>query len=80
MTTGQTLHADALSISGNPTDDEIAAIAAAYRFLLSRGGQGAPDHAVRSLTWNMTTSQGSVRTALPGKSRTWVNAHRLLAR
>lgn len=72
--------ADSLSISGNPTDDEIAAIAAAYAFLLARTS-GSPDNSFRQLLWHKAKRiDPSERSLITQQFRTWTNAHRLLSR
>ena len=81
MIDDEIITSDSLAISGHPTDDEIAAIAAAYTFLLSQRGDKGVDKLSRQLMWNKAISRNAnAKAALPSRTRTWVNVHRLLIR
>lgn len=67
----------ALSMTGNPTDDEIAAISAAYAFLLSRV---RPQAQKRLVAWPSARRAQDRSDAVAQGNRSWVYSHRMLAR
>ncbi len=71
-----------LKVSGNPTDDEIAAITAAYSYLLSRAVDNSVDKAVHNTNIWTKSLQGRAlqNSGLAGNMRSWVAAHRFFSR
>ncbi|HMS24585.1 MAG TPA: hypothetical protein PKB15_02680 [Acidimicrobiia bacterium] len=72
----------ALTVSGNPTDDEIAAITAAYSYILSRPMDKSVDNPVHNTNLWAKSLQGDTlqNSRLAGNMGSWVTAHRLRSR
>ena len=76
-------HSQALvTLRGNPTDEEVAAITAAYSLYISKTRDNSVDRVVEAgNSWVKATSQKySQNNVHPGKTRSWVHGHRLKAR